>query len=240
MAVFALSDLHLSLSNPEKSMDVFGSKWDGYIDRIRNGWMSTVTAEDTVLISGDISWATKITEAEEDFEFLSSLPGRKLLSRGNHDYWWTTISKMDAFFAGRSYNGIEIVRTNVIEAEGALISGTRGWMLPGDSEFGQQDKKIYDRELARLRLCFAEMDKYDPGRSRTRIIMLHYPPITKFDHPTDLTEIIREGGADICVYGHLHGLAHRKVFEQIEFEGCRYYCTSGDYLGFVPLKLLSF
>ena len=193
-----------------------------------------------MLIAGDISWATRITEADEDFRFLASLPGRKLLSRGNHDYWWTTISKMDEYFAGKDYNGIEIVRTNVIEAENVLISGTRGWMLPGDSEFEEHDRKIYERELARLKLCFAEMDKADPKRNKKRVIMLHYPPLTRFDHPTDFTGIISEGGADICVYGHLHGLAHRKVFEDIEFEGCRYYCTSSDFLGFVPFKLLSF
>ncbi len=238
MAIFALSDLHLSLSNPEKSMTVFGPKWDNYIERIKESWISSVTEEDTVLVSGDISWATKIADATEDFEFISDLPGTKLLSRGNHDYWWTTISKMDEFFAGQHYHGIKIVRTNVIEAEGCLISGTRGWMLPTDSEFKEQDKKIYEREQARLKLCFDEMDRKDPDRTKKRIIMLHYPPVTRFNHPTAFTELIREGGADICVYGHLHGRAHEIVYSEEYFENCRYLCTSGDYLGFAPLKVL--
>ena len=141
MAIYGLSDLHLSLSNPEKSMDVFGSGWDGYISRIETGWRSAVTPEDTVLVAGDISWATYIDKAEEDFEFLSSLPGRKLICRGNHDYWWTTMKKLDEFFSSHDYPGIEIVRTNVLEAEGCLISGTRGWMLEGALK-NADDRKI--------------------------------------------------------------------------------------------------
>ena len=238
MAIFALSDLHLSLSNPEKSMTVFGNKWDNYLERIRSSWTETVTDGDTVLISGDISWATRISEACEDFDFLAGLPGRKLLSRGNHDFWWTTISKMEEYLAGRGIEGIGFVRTNTIQAEGCLISGTRGWMLPSDAEFGEQDKKIYERELARLRLCFAEMDKADPERKLKRVIMIHYPPLTRYNKPTDLTEIMTEGGADICVYGHLHGRAHEKVYKEEMFEGCRYLLTSGDYLSFRPLKVL--
>ena len=238
MAIFALSDVHLSLSIPDKSMSVFGPSWENYIERIKEGWTSVVGEDDTVLVSGDISWATKIEEADEDFAFLASLPGRKLLSRGNHDYWWTTISKMDKYFAGKDYGRLEIVRTNVIEADGCLISGTRGWMLPGDNEFEQQDRKIYDRELARLKLCFSEMDKADPQRTKKRIIMLHYPPITRFDHPTDFTRVINEGGADICVYGHLHGRAHDKVYKEEVFENCRYVCTASDYLRFKPVRIV--
>lgn len=238
MAIYGLSDLHLSLSIPDKSMDVFGAGWENYIERIRENWCSTVCDEDTVIVSGDISWATKLQETKKDFEFLASLPGRKLLCRGNHDYWWTTIAKMEEFFASNGFDGIEIVRTNAVKADGCLISGTRGWMLPGDGEFKEQDRKIYDREIARLKLCFAEMDKADPDRTLKRIIMLHYPPLTRFAHPTDFTSVIAEGGADICVYGHLHGRAHEKIFADIEFEGCRYYCISGDYLKFKPKFLL--
>ena len=238
MAIFAMSDVHLSLSIPDKSMSVFGPSWENYIERIREGWTSVVGEDDTVLVSGDISWATKISEADKDFEFLASLPGRKLLSRGNHDYWWTTISKMDSYFAERDYGNIEIVRTNVVEAEGCLISGTRGWMMPNDNDFKEQDRKIYDRELERLRLCFTEMDKADPGRTMKRIIMLHYPPITRFEHPTDFTELIKAGGADICVYGHLHGRAHDKVYREEVFEKCKYLCTASDYLRFKPVRIV--
>ena len=237
MSIFAISDLHLSLSNPEKSMTVFGQGWEDYIDRIRDNWNGTVTDSDTVLIAGDIAWATRIGEADEDFGFLAGLPGRKLISRGNHDFWWTTINKMDEYFASRDYGSIEIVRTNVVESEGCLISGTRGWMMPGDSEFREKDRKIYDRELARLRLCFAEMDKADPDRAKPRIIMLHYPPVTRINCPTDFTDILSEGGCSICVYGHLHGRAHGKIYDGDDIGRTRYVCTSGDYLRFEPLKL---
>ena len=237
MAIYALADLHLSLSIPDKSMTVFGRGWEDYIERIEENWRAEVTDEDTVLVPGDISWATKLSETERDFDFLASLPGRKLICRGNHDYWWTTISKMEDFFAQHGYTGIEIVRTNVTEIEGCLVSGTRGWALPSDSEFKEQDRKIYDREIARLKLCFDEMDKVDPDRSKKRIIMLHYPPLNKYYKPTEFTKTITEGGADICVYGHLHGRAHEIIYTDITFDGCDYYCAAGDYLRFKPLKL---
>ena len=150
MAIYALADLHLSLSNPEKSMELFGKQWAGYIDRIVEGWNRTVKPEDTVLIPGDISWATYIEKAEEDFSFISSLPGRKLLSRGNHDYWWTTMKKLDEFFESHSFPGMELVRTNVIEAEDCLITGTRGWMT--DSAKSEDPDKKKTRGSVRYRI----------------------------------------------------------------------------------------
>ena len=235
MAIYALADLHLSLSNPEKSMDVFGSDWDGYITRIEKGWRETVTDNDTVLVAGDISWATYIDKAEEDFEFLASLPGRKLICRGNHDYWWTTMKKLDEFFALHDFPGIEIVRTNVIEAESVLISGTRGWMLEGALK-NADDRKIYDREIARIKLCLGELNKADPDHARKRILMLHYPPIVRGQEKTEITELLA-GQIDICVYGHLHGRGKGQVFEG-EGEGkVKYICTAADYLDFAPVKI---
>ena len=127
MAIYALADLHLSLSIPDKSMEVFGSSWGDYISRVRENWENKVTEDDTVLIPGDISWATYVTEMEDDFRFISELPGRKLLSRGNHDYWWTTMKKMEEFLKEKNITKLEFVRTNVIPVEDALITGTRGW-----------------------------------------------------------------------------------------------------------------
>ncbi|MBR3141897.1 MAG: metallophosphoesterase, partial [Clostridiales bacterium] len=129
MSIYALADLHLCLSCPEKSMAYVWSAWDNYVSRIKENWEAVVTDEDTVLIPGDISWATYVDHAEEDFRFISELPGRKLLSRGNHDYWWTTMKKMEEFFEQKGFNNLEFIRTNVAEAEGCLISGTRGWMI---------------------------------------------------------------------------------------------------------------
>ncbi|MBE7069671.1 MAG: serine/threonine protein phosphatase [Ruminococcaceae bacterium] len=236
MSIYALADLHLSLSNPEKSMELFGHQWAGYLDRITEEWNRTVKPEDTVLIPGDISWATYIEKAEEDFAFIASLPGRKLLSRGNHDYWWTTMKKLDEFFESHSFPGLELVRTNVIESEGCLITGTRGWMTEASKSEDPDKKKIYDRELLRLGLCVDELMKADPGHEKTHILMLHYPPVTSQQDKTEFSEVISEAGIDICVYGHLHGRAHRFVREGI-VDGCRYFCVSADYLGFKPVLI---
>ena len=234
MAIYALADLHLSLSNPEKSMELFGHQWAGYIDRITEGWNSTVKPEDTVLIPGDISWATYIDKADEDFSFISSLPGRKLLSRGNHDYWWTTMKKLDEYFEAHSFPGMELVRTNVIEAEECLISGTRGWMSEAGKSEDPEKKKIYDREILRLKLCAEELKKADPDHAKTHILMIHYPPVTTQQEHTGFSEIIFEAGIDICVYGHLHGKSHKYAREGV-IDGCRYICASADYLGFKPV-----
>lgn len=237
MAIYALADLHLSLSNPDKSMDVFGPSWKDYIGLIKANWEDSVSADDTVLIAGDISWATYISKAEEDFEFLSSLPGRKLISRGNHDYWWTSKKKMDEFFESHNYPGIEVVRTNLLEAEGCLISGTRGWTFYSQkSQEGSEDRKIYDRELLRIGLCLKEFETADPEHKKTRILMIHYPPLSRERLTTAITELLK-GNVDICVYGHLHGNAHKGIFEG-ESEGVRYICTSSDYLGFKPVRIL--
>ena len=234
MSIYAMADLHLSLSNPEKSMEFFGHQWAGYIDRIVEGWTNTVKPEDTVLIPGDISWATYIDKADEDFAFISSLPGRKLLSRGNHDYWWTTMKKLDEYFDAHSFPGMELVRTNVVEADGCLISGTRGWMSEAGKSEDPEKKKIYDREILRVRLCIEELKKADPDHEKTHVLMIHYPPLTTQQEHTGFSELIKEAGIDICVYGHLHGRSHKYIREG-EIDGCRYICASADYLGFRPV-----
>ena len=238
MAIYALADLHLALSNPEKSMDVFGSRWEGYIDRVRDNWINTVTDADTVLIPGDISWATYIDKAEEDFRFISELPGNKLLSRGNHDFWWTTMKKMEEYFAEKGFTNLQFVRTNVVEADGCLISGTRGWMIESrDSIEGSDNRKIYERERLRIQMCVDKLNEVDPDHSRKHILMIHYPPITAKQEFTDFAQLIADGGVDICVYGHLHGKAHKKAFEG-EFGGTKFICSSADYVEFCPVKII--
>jgi len=234
MALFALSDLHLSLSNPDKSMDVFGPSWNNYIERIRDNWTLTVAEDDTVLIAGDISWATYIDKADEDFAFIDSLPGRKLLSRGNHDFWWTTINKMNLHFQEQNFKSMEFVRTNLVRAEGVVISGTRGWDLKPRDE----DTKIYERELMRVQLSINEILSADPDHNAVRILMLHYPPLTSENQTTDFTTLIEDAKIDICVYGHLHGNAHRFIYKDELHGGTKYVCAAADYLKFCPVKLV--
>ena len=238
MSIYALADLHLALSNPEKSMDVFGSRWEGYIPKIKDNWMNTVTDSDTVLIPGDISWATYIDKAEEDFRFISDLPGTKLLSRGNHDFWWTTMKKMEVFFAQKGFDNLQFIRTNVAQVEDCLISGTRGWMIESKASIeGSDNRKIYEREKLRIGMCIDKLNETDPEHSKKHILMIHYPPLTSNQEFTEFAEIISDGGVDICVYGHLHGKAHKKAFEG-EFGGTRFICASADYVGFKPVKII--
>ncbi|MBQ6018156.1 MAG: metallophosphoesterase [Clostridiales bacterium] len=238
MAIYALADLHLCLSCPEKSMEYVWSAWDNYVQRIKENWEAVVTAEDTVLIPGDISWATYVDKAEEDFRFISELPGRKLLSRGNHDYWWTTMKKMEEFFEQKGFKDLGFVRTNVAEADGCLISGTRGWMIETrDAISGSDNKKIYDRERLRIQMCIDKLNEADPEHAKKHILMIHYPPITSNMGFTEFAHQMAQGGIDICVYGHLHGKSHKKAFEG-DFEGTKFICTSADFVGFKPVKIL--
>ncbi|SDY41586.1 hypothetical protein SAMN02910264_02211 [Ruminococcaceae bacterium YAD3003] len=238
MSIYALADLHLALSNPEKSMDVFGSRWEGYIPKIKDNWMNTVTATDTVLIPGDISWATYIDKAEEDFRFISDLPGTKLLSRGNHDFWWTTMKKMEDYFAQKGFDNLQFIRTNVAQVEDCLISGTRGWMIESKASIeGSDNRKIYEREKLRIGMCIDKLNEADPEHSKKHILMIHYPPLTSNQEFTEFAEIISDGGVDICVYGHLHGKAHKKAFEG-EFGRTQFICASADYVGFKPVKII--
>ena len=236
MAIFAMADLHLAISNPEKSMEVFGNRWGDYIPKIRAAFGEKVCAEDTVLMPGDLSWATYLSEAREDFEFIDSLPGRKLICRGNHDYWWTTVAKMEKTFAEMGITTIDMIRHNCIEVEETLITGTRGWKLPTDDSFSAEDRKIYDREKIRIGLCIDALKKQDPEHSRRWLLMLHYPPLTTLVPETDLSKLIEEAGVDVCIYGHLHGRAHKRAFEG-EKTGTLYRCVAADYLGFSPVQV---
>lgn len=235
MAVYALSDLHLAISNPEKTMEVFGPGWDNYMERIKEGF-SEVKPEDTVLMPGDLSWAMYLEDAKADLEYIEALPGRKLICRGNHDYWWTTAAKMRRAFDDMGIKSIEIVRNNAIEADGFLISGTRGWKLPTDDSVSAEDKKIIDRELIRLDICAKALKEADPEHKLKWVMMMHYPPLTLNNQDTVYTKVLSESGVNMVVYGHLHGRAHSKIFEGIK-EGVEYRCVASDALKYKALRL---
>ena len=219
MAIFAMSDLHLPLGI-DKPMDVFGSGWENYVERISENWKETVGEDDTVLISGDVSWATYLEEALPDFQFIESLPGRKLISKGNHDYWWTTATKLSAFLSENHLETISFLHNNSVLADGYAICACRGWKSPFESDFSEEDKKIYQREMLRLGLSLKEGEKL----SEKRIVMMHYPPDVGF------AEILDEYNVEFCVYGHLHGRGAWNKFLQSE----RDILVSADYLRFVP------
>lgn len=222
MAIFAMSDLHLPLGI-HKPMDIFGSGWENYVDKISENWKKTVGETDTVLIGGDVSWATYLEEALPDFRFINELPGQKIIAKGNHDYWWTTAAKLAAFKEENELSTISFLHNNSILCEGYAISGTRGWRSPFESDFSGEDRKIYEREMMRLTLSLKEGAKL----SEKRICMMHYPPDVGFD------EILTEYNVLFCVYGHLHGRNAWNKFAQSE----RDILVSADYLAFMPKQI---
>lgn len=232
MAIFAISDLHLSKA-VDKPMDVFRGGWENYMDKIEENWHKTVAKEDWVLLCGDLSWATYLKEAAADFRFLSMLPGNKILSKGNHDYWWTTLSKMDKFLEDEGFNNIFFLHNNSFICESIGICGARGWTIPGGMGFTEHDKKIFNRELGRLELSLKDL----AGKDYSEImVMLHYPPFCQGRGSREVLDIFKNYGVKRCIYGHLHGQALEDAIEG-QVEGIEFLCTSSDKLGFKPVKL---
>jgi predicted phosphohydrolase len=231
MAIYAIADLHLSYS-VNKPMDVFGSGWDRYMEKMEKNWHSTVSPEDTVLIPGDISWAMNIEEASGDLRLLDSLPGKKIILKGNHDYWWDTITKIKKFFYVNNIKTIDLLQNNSFDIENISIFGTRGWILKNSSEFTLHDLKIYNRELQRLKLSIAS----GKGKAGKKIVMLHYPPVSPSNRENDFTRMIECNEIDLCVFGHIHST---DLFEEYNVTAgkTQYRLVSSDYLDFKPYRI---
>lgn len=231
MRVFAISDLHLALAE-NKPMDIFGPDWDNYMGRIQENWIKIIRPDDLVLLPGDLSWATYIEKSDPDFLFIESLPGKKIISKGNHDYWWTTHSKLNKFKDNLSLNSITFLHNNAYFYKDLAIVGTRGWKTPDEDGFSADDEKIYNRELERLKISL----RLTEGFSGTKVVMLHYPPFSTKGKPTTFVDIIKSFGVNICVYGHLHGKSCTFATEGL-IDGIRYHLVSADYLKFQPLYI---
>lgn len=228
MALYALSDLHLAF-NCEKPMDIFGDKWINHQEKIKENWIKEVKDKDTVLIAGDISWSMRMEHGMEDLKFIEGLPGNKILVRGNHDYWWTSINKLNSMFAKMKF-----VQNNFFTYEDYAICGSRGWLLKNSAKFDSHDKKIYDRELIRLRLSLEEAVK--AGYEKI-ICMVHYPPVFPNSLDNEFTDIFEEYKVEKVIYGHIHGGGLSNVFEG-KINGVEYILTSCDYVNFAPVKIL--
>lgn len=231
MHVFAISDLHLALAE-DKPMDVFGSGWENYMQRIKQNWEQCVSADDLVLLPGDLSWATYLEQAGPDFQYIEALPGKKIITKGNHDYWWTTKSKLKKYLEKENLQSVSFLQNDACIYNHFAVVGSRGWRNPADEGFTEEDQKIWLRELERLKLSLQATAGFDG----TIIAMLHYPPFTAKGKPTAIVEILKSFGVKICIYGHLHG---KKCYSAItgEQDGIRYHLVSADYLNFWP-KLL--
>ncbi len=221
MKIFAIGDLHLP-GGDDKPMNVFGAHWDGHFEKIGRDWSARVGQEDIVLIPGDISWAMQLADALPDLEAIHALPGRKVLLRGNHDYWWPGIMRLrDAL-----PKGMYAVQNDALSLDGVTLSGSRGWLLP-NVQTTAEDKKVYERELIRLRLSLERAQRLG-GR---QISMMHYPPVPEDGSDTAFSRLFEEFAVRDVVYGHLHGAANRSAFCG-EKNGTRYHCVSCDRLGF--------
>ncbi len=224
MALFAISDLHLSLGT-DKPMDIFGTNWQDYESKLKNNWESIVNDDDVVILNGDNSWATYIQNAEADFYYINSLPGRKIMSKGNHDYWWTTMNKQVNFCREKGFNTISFLQNNHYMYGSVAICGTRGWQITKNDD---EDKKIHNRELQRLELSLKSSASSNPDEI---VAALHYPPDEKF------VSLLVKYGVKTCVYGHLHGRAHKNAINNISC-GIKFCLVSCDFLQFNPFKIL--
>ena len=226
MQIYAIADLHLSLTS-EKPMDVFGEAWRGHAEKLERNWRERVQADDLVLIPGDISWAMQLSAALPDLSFIGDLPGKKILLKGNHDYWWSAIGRVRSNLP----EGMRALQNDSIVEDGIGICGSRGWLCPGSNNFNAEDQKIYLRELDRLSLSLASLPAVE-----TKIAMLHFPPFLDKEKGSGFTERLEDAGVQIVVYGHLHGEANRYAFEG-ERTGITYHCVAADKLDFAPKRI---
>ncbi len=233
MNIFAIADLHLARSI-DKPMDVFGGDWQDYMERISRNWRMTVGEDDCVIVPGDISWATYLEEVYEDFSFLDSLPGRKILSKGNHDYWWTSMKKLENYVKHNGFSTIDFLHNNSYIFNNVCICGSRGWKCPGDDTFDSTDMRIYERELKRLELSLGNAGN---TRAETVIAALHFPPFNRTGEASGFIDIMIKYSVDICIYGHLHGRGAANAVTGV-FKGTDFKFVAADHIGFEPMRII--
>ena len=220
MKIFAISDLHLP-GGANKPMDVFGRHWEGHFDRICADWRSRVTQEDLVVLPGDLSWAMQLKEAQKDLDAVGTLPGIKIILRGNHDYWWGSLTQLRAVLP----KGMYALQNDTVTFDGVTFCGSRGWTHPTDAD--EETRKISQRELIRLRMSL-EAGQKKGGRM---IVLTHYPPLDEHHGHTPMSELIASFAPTDVIYGHLHGASLKNAFNGT-LDGIRYHCVSCDGLGF--------
>ncbi len=237
MSIFTIADLHLStLDSTDKSMEIFGKRWTGYIDKLKNNWEKLVSDTDTVIIPGDVSWALTLEEARSDILFLDSLPGRKIIGKGNHDFWWCTMKKHSAFFEKNGVKSISFLYNNAHETDDYIIAGTRGWYhdedavnTPNDTDF----LKLTNRETQRLKMSLdAAMKLKESSPEKEILVFMHFPPFWNGKESEPIMNLITEYGIKRLYYGHIHG--NYTVPPEFVYKDVRMSIVSADYLNFIP------
>jgi len=233
MRIWAISDLHLSLE-VQKPMDVFGGEWDGYVEKIAENWQKLIKEEDIVLIAGDISWAMKLEETKKDFEFIEKLNGTKIIIKGNHEYWWNSVSALRKVLPKNVY----ALQNDSIKIGNVVFAGTRGWTIPegvNDPTFTKDDQKIYDRETIRLKLALDHAQKQRKEGDKL-FCMIHFPPFNSKREDSEFTKLFEQYQVDKVVYGHLHKNPGR-VDLKFNKNGVEYHLTSADIIKMAPVLL---
>lgn len=228
MALYAIGDLHLCLG-AAKPMDIFGGAWTGYMDKLRDGF-SGITESDTTVLLGDLSWALDLKEAQADFAWIDSIPGRKIILKGNHDYWWSTAAKFNNFCKENAFQNQWILNNNHYEYDGWAICGTRGWFFE-EERSGQHDEKVFRRELMRLEASLKS------AGDLPKMVFLHYPPRYKGYTCEPILDMLARYQVRKCFYGHLHGASHGLAMEGV-WDGIEYLLVSADRINFKPVQIL--
>ena len=230
MNIYAISDLHLSFTS-DKPMDIFGTGWEGHFEKIKSDWISKVQPEDIVLISGDISWALKMPDALTDLKALADLPGKKVFIRGNHDYWWSGITRLRDSAPNDSF---VFLQTDAVKIGEFVFIGSRGWTCPGSNDYTEQDEKLYRREAERFRLAFLDADKL-VAEGDKKVVLVHFPPFTAKQEDTLFSKLFEENKVDKVVFGHIHGASYFPL--KSYKNGIEYILTSCDKVGFNLIKI---
>ncbi len=228
MALYAIGDLHLCLGM-NKPMDVFGGNWVGYMDKLSEG-MSVITPDDTTVLLGDLSWVLDLEAGQKDFAWIDRIPGRKIILKGNHDYWWSTASKFYKFCDANGFSNQFILNNNHYEYQGYAICGTRGWFFEED-QAGGHDEKVFKRELLRLEASLKS------AGDLPKLVFLHYPPRYKGYECQEILQLLKQYDVRRCFYGHLHGPSHRLAMEGL-WDGVEFRLVSADFLDFKPITVL--
>ena len=228
MALYAIGDLHLCLGAP-KPMDVFGGAWVGYMDKLKEG-LSVIGPEDTTVLLGDLSWALDLESAKADFGWINAIPGKKIILKGNHDYWWSTAAKFQKFCAENGFENLFLLNNNCYFYEGFAICGTRGWFFE-EERSGAHDEKVFKRELLRLEASLKA------AGDAPKLVFLHYPPRYRGYTCPEILELLAKYEVRRCFYGHLHGGSHKLAMEGL-WDGVEFRLVSADYTGFRPFPVI--
>ena len=228
MALYVIADLHLSFG-VNKPMDIFPG-WENYEEKLYENWVSTVKEEDTVVIAGDISWAMDLNEAKADFEFIHKLPGKKIILKGNHEYWWSTVTKIEKFFKENGFDDIKLLHNNAYAVDGFAVCGSRGWLYNSETN---EDVKVLQRELGRVERSIIEAEKFE----LPIVCFLHYPPVYDGTACIEMIKLLKKHNVKECYFGHIHGTHAIKKAVMKEYGGVNLHLISGDYVKFMPVLI---